>query len=140
MKKNLNVILLGCSAFLILVNFALMAAPGLKLGSLASSSVYNLIGNGHTLDILAMVFGIVALLIIAFVCLVELKIVKFAYAHFCALGAALLLLLAGIFFFCTATGDYKGLDLGVGAILCGIFDLLAFCLTGFYGVTKVLNK
>ena len=134
MKKNLNLILLGGSLFLSALIFALMAAPGVTvtiLGATGKASVCDCLENTGTL--IAFILFIVAFLALAFALCVDLLKIKFDFNMFLALGAALLLLVAGILFFCTASINGGG-DLGIGAIFCGILAILAAGGSCLYGL------
>ena len=142
MKKYLNTLCLGCSAFFLVLNFAFMALPGATLtvfGATAKESIYGMLEDSGIL-VVAMVFVIIALLAVVFALLVEFKLFDFKFAGFVLLGAALFALLAGIFYFCACTGNYDGADLGVGAVLCGLLSIFAAFGAGFIGCKKVLNK
>ncbi len=142
MKKYLNNICLGCSAFLLILNFAFMALPGATVtifGTKATASIYKMLEDSAIL-VFAMVFVIIALLAVLFALLVEFKIIKFKFTGFVLLCAALFALLAGIFYFCATTGNYDGFNLGVGAVLCGLLSIFAGCSACFVGCKKVLKK
>ena len=136
MKKYLNLILLGCSALFAALIFAVMAAPGVTasaFGLTAKASVYDCLDNGGTLAafIIFIVGFVTALCLLG----VEALKVKIKYEAIVAFFGALLLLVAGILFFCTASIAGGG-DLGVGAILSGIFAIIAALSLCFYGGVK----
>lgn len=136
MKKHLNLILLGCAVFFAALIFALMAAPGITVslfGATGKASVYDCLENGGTLA--AFIIFIVGFVTAACLLVVEVLKMSIKYEAFVAFFAALLLLVAGILFFCTASIAGGG-DLGVGAILCGIFGILSALALCFYGGVK----
>ena len=145
MKKYLEEILLGCAAFLSALTLILMNAPGLTasgFGITFQPSVYDLVGNNSSGDptvglVFAVIFVVLAL--VAAVCLLVLKLIKFkfGYAGIVALAVAALSLIAGILYFCTKGLVGSSASLGAGAVLCGIFSLLNAGVLGFYGVTKL---
>lgn len=143
MKKYLEEILLGCAAFLSALTLILMNAPGLTasgLGLTFQASVYYLVGNNGDTTV-GLVFAVifVVLALVAAVCLLVLKLIKFkfGYAGIVALAVAALSLIAGILYFCTKGLVGSSASLGAGAVLCGIFSLLSAGVLGFYGVTKL---
>ncbi len=131
MKKNLNLIVLLGSLFFAALVFAFMALPAIALGGL-DSSFYNILEDGGPLA--TFILFLVGFLAGACACVIKLLNMKFKYGHFVAFCGALLLLVAGILFFCTAS--FVGGDLAVGSILCGI--LLVFAALGlcFYGALE----
>ena len=140
MKKYLNTLCLGCSAFFLVLNFAFMALPGATLlDGTFKASIYDMF-KGNAILVVAMVFVIIALLAVVFALLVEFKLFDFKFTGFVLLGAALFALLAGIFYFCACGSDYKDWVLGVGAVLCGLLSIFAAFGAGFIGCKKVLNK
>lgn len=143
MKKNLDLILLGCSAFFGLLVFVFLALPFMKLGN-ASASGYDYLDKGGIT--VAFIFVILAFLVSACLCLATFlgKADKIPFANFIAIGAALFALVAFILFLCTKSiiaKDYSGVfDIGAGAILCAISALIcAFGLCG-YGLLKTMKK
>ena len=143
MKKYLEEILLGCAAFLSALTLILMNAPGLTasgFGVTVTASVYDLVGNNGDTTV-GLVFAVifVVLALVAAVCLLVLKLIKFkfGYAGIVALAVAALSLIAGILYFCTKGLVGSSASLGAGAVLCGIFSLLSAGVLGFYGVTKL---
>ena len=134
MKKNLNLIILCGSLFLAVLIFAFMALPALNVNVIigtAKPSFYDLLGDyGGT--VATLILFIVGLL--AGICAGAIKLldVKFKYGYLVAFGGALLLLVAGILFFCTASFVGAG-SLAAGTVLCGllsIFAALGLCLYG----------
>lgn len=135
MKKNLNLIVLLGSLFFAALVFAFMALPAVK-GNLiiatAKFSFYDILEEGGPLA--TFILFLVGFLAGACSCGIKLLNVKFKYGFLVAFCGALLLLVAGILFFCTAS--FVGGDLAVGSILCGI--LLVFAALGlcFYGALE----
>lgn len=132
MKKYLGLIILGASLFFAVLIFAFMAAAGVTiLGT--SASVYDCLDEGGVLA--TFIIFIVGFLAGGCLLLMDVLKMKFKYDFVIAFGSALLLLVAGILFFCTAS--FVGLGkLGAGAILCGIFAILASLGLCFAGALK----
>lgn len=142
MKKNLDLLLLAVSELLLLLVFAFMALPGATgtlIGITAKWSVYNAVGDGIAMPIVAMILVILSVLALGLVIASKLLNLKIGFGDLLVLCVAGLAILAGVFFFLTCTGDYKGLDLGVGAILCGILGILAGLACGFVGAKKLMK-
>ena len=70
-------------------------------------------------------------------CVVVIKLLnlKFKYGYLVAFGGALLLLVAGILFFCTAS-FYDFVSLGAGAVLCALLSIFAALGLCFYGALE----
>ena len=164
MKKHLDVIMLGAAILLMVVMLALLAAPGLTttlLGETEHTSLATLINpdDGDTLGvggiIAALIFTLVALCVA--IGLLVLKLLKKdkGFGGMIALGAAGLLLIVGLLFFCTkslyvdwfakmsgvsrdnAKTALQYTSLGAGAIVNGIFGFLSAVLLGVFGVLKI---
>ena len=154
MKKYLDLILLGVAAFFSLLVFVWMALPALvgDYGFLGSGTVngYRVIENAGGVGV-AFIFMIIVFLVAA--CLCTLALLKFLgkskfelpFAHFIALGAAVLALVAMILFFLVEpmyldgeTSEY--VSLGAGAVLCAISALLSAAGLGVFGALKLLKK
>ena len=140
MKKYLDLILVGVGAFCSALILILMSAPGISasvFGATVTESLYGLLDDGVGL-IFAMIFVILAL--VAALCLIALKLLnkKLGYEALIGLCAAVLSLVAGILYFCTKpiVGAGSGINLGVGAIFCGIFGLIGAGAFGYYAFTK----
>ena len=129
MKKNLNLIVLLGSLFFAALVFAFMALPAIALGGL-DSSFYNILEDGGPLA--TFILFLVGFLAGACACVIKLLNMKFKYGHFVAFGGALLLLVAGILFFC-GVSFIGGNGLGAGSVFCGIFSILAALGFCFYG-------
>ena len=135
MKKYLNLIVLGASLLFTVLIFAFMAGTAVvaKSGSIVikSDSVYSCLGDSTGTLIAFILFLIAFLGGAALLCLSILKKeLKFDFAiAFCA---GLLLLVAGILFFC-GVSFIGGNGLGAGSVFCGIFAILAALGFCFYG-------
>lgn len=156
-KKYFEYLLLGGAAFFLLLNFALMAAPGTKViygNNQQVYSVYEWIGgiNGQVSGDAAAIIGLI-LTIVLIVCAAGLAAIKFLgikidFLKWIVLGVAVLALVAAIMFFCvkaSCDSDYKQLcgeylHLGAGAVFCGIFSLIAAGAFGAYAAKLLLNK
>ena len=132
MKKNLNLIVLLGSLFFAALVFAFMALPAIALGGL-DSSFYNILEDGGPLA--TFILFLVGFLAGACACVIKVLNMKFKYGHFVAFCGALLLLVAGILFFCTAS-FYDFVSLGAGAVLCAICAILAALGLCFYGALE----
>ena len=154
MKKYLDLILLGVAAFFSLMVFVWMALPALVGESVlfGTNAVngYKAMGEAGGV-VVAFIFMILVFLVAA--CLCTLALLKFLgksklevpYAHFIALGAAVLALVAMILFFLVEPmyfdGDtFENVKLGAGAVLCAISALFAACGLGCFGALKLLKK
>ena len=148
MKKYLDYILLGCAALFSVLILVWMALPALVANFLGESTV-----NGYKVMeeaggyVVAFIFMILVFLVAGCLCaLVALKkLDKVPFAHFIALGAALLALVAMILFFLAEPMYFDGetseyVKLGAGAVLCAISALFAACGLGCYGALKLLKK
>ena len=143
MKKYLDVIALGGSVLLNALLFAFMGLPGLVADTFlgkAKASVYSAIGNfggdgvcGGLL--VALILVILALCAGLFLCALIFLNKKFGPAMLVALGAGLLLVVSGFLYFCTSSFFGYG-SLGAGAVLSGIFAILAGLGYIFYGALK----
>ena len=135
MKKYLNLIVLGGSLLFTVLIFAFMAGAAVvvKSGNLLikSDSVYAALGDSTGTLIAFILFLLAFLAGAALLCLAVLKKdVKFDFAiAFCA---GLLLLVAGILFFC-GVSFIGGNGLGAGSVFCGIFAILGALGFCFYG-------
>jgi len=163
MKKHLDVILLAGTVLLAVLMLILHSAPGLTetaWGETVHTSLAKLInpengdlGVGGT--IAALIFTLVALCVT--IGLLAFNLLKKAsgFGGLIALGAAGLLLITGLLFFCTRilyvdwlakmsgiSRDYAvkmtaNTALGGGAIANGIFGFLSAALLGTFGVLKI---
>ena len=99
----------------------------------------------------AFIFMIIVFLVAA--CLCTLALLKFLgkskfelpFAHFIALGAAVLALVAMVLFFLVEPmyfdgSTYDNVKLGAGAVLCAISALLSAAGLGVFGALKLLKK
>ena len=124
--KNLKLIVLAASELFLCLIFATMAGAGAvyKITKNASLNftVYDFLSDGKGLTVVAFIFVILAILLVGFAIAVDLLKIKFQFANFVLLGAALLALVAGIFFFLTST-QIDGYSLGVGAVFSGLFAI-----------------
>ena len=132
MKKNLNLIVLCGSLFLAVLVFAFMALPAIALGGL-NSSYYDCLQDGGPLA--TFILFIVGFLAGVCACAIKLLNVKFKYGFVVAFGGALLLLVAGVLFFCTAS-FYDFVSLGAGAVLCALLSIFAAFGLCFYGALE----
>ena len=142
MKKYLDLLVLGGGLLFNALIFAFMAADGVSvnIGLKVSASVYSAIGNFGNDGVIggllvALIFVILAVLAGCFLVALIFMKQKFDYAMLVAFGAGLLLLVAGVLFFCTASFAGGG-SLGVGAVLSGIFGIIAGLAYVFYGCLK----
>ena len=143
MKKYLDLLVLGGGLLFNALIFAFMAADGITgnvIGIKVSASVYSAIGNFGNDGVIggllvALIFVILAVLAGCFLVALIFMKQKFDYAMLVAFGAGLLLLVAGVLFFCTASFAGGG-SLGVGAVLSGIFGIIAGLAYVFYGCLK----
>ena len=137
MKKNLNLIVLCGSLFLAVLVFAFMALPALSANLIiatAKPSFYDLLGDyGGT--VATLILFIVGFLAGACACAIKLLNVKFKYGFLVAFCGALLLLVAGILFFCTASIVGAG-SLAAGAVLCALLSIFAALGLCFYGALE----
>lgn len=132
MKKNLSLIVLCGSLFLAALVFAFMALPAIALGGL-NSSFYDLLEDGGPLA--TFILFLVGFLGGCCVVVIKLLNLKFKYGYLVAFGGALLLLVAGILFFCTAS-FYDFVSLGAGAVLCALLSIFAALGLCFYGALE----
>ena len=137
MKKNLNLIILCGSLFLAVLVFVFMAIPAVTANVIigtAKASMYDLLGDyGGVLA--AFILFLVGFLGGCCVVVIKLLNLKFDFAHFVAFGSALLLLVAGILFFCTASFVGVG-SLAAGAVLCALLSIFAALGLCFYGALE----
>ena len=137
MKKNLNLIVLCGSLFLAVLVFAFMALPALSANLIiatAKPSFYDLLGDyGGT--VATLILFIVGFLAGVCACAIKLLNVKFKYGFLVAFGGALLLLVAGILYFCTASIVGAG-SLAAGAVLCALLSIFAALGLCFYGALE----
>ena len=135
MKKFLNLIVLGCSVLFALLNFAFLAGAAvvIKSGSLVikSGSLYEALGDSTGTLIAFILFLLGFLAGAALLCMTILK-KEFKFDFAIAFCAGLLLLVAGILFFC-GVSFIGGNGLGAGSVFCGIFSILAALGFCFYG-------
>ena len=151
MKKYLDYILLGVAALFSLLIFVWMALPALK------ETLFDTTINGYKAMeeagglVVAFIFMILVFLVAA--CLCTLALLKFLgkskfelpFAHFIALGAAVLALVAMVLFFLVEPmyfdgSTYDNVKLGAGAVLCAISALLSAAGLGCFGALKLLKK
>ena len=152
MKKYLDLILLGVAAFFSLLVFVWMALPAVVVNLLGKSTVngYRIIEDAGGVGV-AFIFMIIVFLVAA--CLCTLALLKFLgkskfelpFAHFIALGAAVLALVAMVLFFLVEPmyfdgSTYDNVKLGAGAVLCAISALLSAAGLGCFGALKLLKK
>ncbi len=134
MKKNLNLIVLCASLFLAALVFAFMALPAVTANVIigtAKASIYDLLGDyGGVLA--AFILFLVGFLGGCCVVVIKLLNLKFKYGFAVAFCSALLLLIAGILFFCTAAIVEVG-TLGAGAVLSALLAIFAALGLCFYG-------
>ena len=133
MKKNLNLIVLCGSLFLAVLVFAFMALPGITLFGENAGSVYDCLDEGGVTA--TFILFIIGFLAGACACAIKLLNVKFKYGFLVAFGGALLLLVAGILYFCT-TSIVGGGSLAAGAVLCGLLSIFAALGLCFYGALE----
>ena len=135
MKKFLNLIVLGGSLFFTVLIFAFMAGAAVvaKSGSVVikSDSVYSWLGDSTGTLIAFILFLLAFLAGAALLCLLVLK-KEFKFDFAIAFCAGLLLLVAGILFFC-GTSFIGGNGLGAGSVFSGIFAILGALGFFFYG-------
>ena len=136
MKKYLNLLVLCGSLLFALLNFAFLAGAAVvaKSGNfvLKSDSVYASLGDA-TGTLIAFILFLLGFLAGAALLVLALMKKQVKFDMLIAFGAGLLLLVAGILFFCSVSLVGYGNALGAGSVLCGIFSILAglgFC---FYG-------
>lgn len=147
-SKNLSLILCGCAVLFAAVVFATMAGDifaATDLGSIGSfnfgdiewGSVYNALGAEEPIGVLvaALVVFIVGFVVVLGA--LVLTLLKNKFAKYVTLGACLILIVAGILYFCPATGDYSDFELGIGSILSGVFCLLGGIASGASGVMEL---
>ena len=142
MKKYLNYITLGASAFLAVLTLLLMLAPGISgtlFGTTSTVSVYKLMSyDGGVGVVFALIFTILELLAAGFLCAIAFLKIKFNFDWIVAFCAAFVAVLGCVFFFLTKVfvgyGDSSIISLGAGAILCAIFSLLNAAALAFYGL------
>lgn len=103
-------------------------------------NVYSAIGADSPIGVLVAALVLLVVGLIASIAAVALRFLKFKWAWAVSLGACLLLVVAGILYFCPATGNYKDLGLGVGSVLSAIFCLISGLSAGAAGVLDVLKK
>ena len=135
MKKFLNLIVLGASLLFAALIFVFMALPAVvaKSGNfvIKGDSIYAYLGeSGGTLA--AFILFLVAFLAGCCLCVLLLMKKKFQYDYLLAFLASLLLLVAGVLFFC-GVSFIGGNALGAGSVLSGIFAILGalcFCCYG----------
>ena len=163
MKKHLDVIMLGAAILLMVVMLALLAAPGLTttlLGETEHTSLATLINpEGDTLGvggiIAALIFTLVALCVTRGLLALKLLNKDKGFGGVIALGAAGLMLMVGLMFFCTKSlyvdwfAKMNGISreasedlasnttLGAGAIVNGIFGFLSGGLLATFGFLKI---
>lgn len=161
MKKYLDYILLGCSALLLVLMLVLLVAPGLTatiLGHTESVALSEFVSGDRALGGTGAAVAFAVLALAAALCLLVFKVMgkELPFAPYIAFGAALFALLAAIMFFCTvefdfaasakelgcSVADIKALDdgttkLGAGAIVNGLFGLLAAGALGCLGAFKL---
>lgn len=146
--KNLSLILGGCALVLAVAVFATMAGAAYgnaNFGSVSvnwsgSASVYSAIGADSPVGVLVAALIVYIIGFLAVCGSVVMTWLKNKYASYVSLGACLLLVVAGILYFCAATGDFSGASLGVGSVLSGLFCILSGLLAGAIGVLAILKK
>lgn len=138
MKKYLNLIVLGGSLLFAVLVFAFLsgAAVVAKSGSLVikSNSVYYFIGE-ETGTLIAFLLFLVGFLGAAALLVLDLIKKEFKFSLAIAFCAGLLLLVAGVLFFC-GTSFIGGNGLGAGSVLSAIFCILAALGLCFYACLK----
>lgn len=154
MKKYLDLILLGVATLFSLLVFVWMALPALvgDLGILGTGTTngYKAMEDAGGL-VVAFIFMILVFLVAACLCTLALlkslgkSKLEVPFAHFIALGAAVLALVAMILFFltepiCCDGSTYDYITLGAGSVLNAISALLAACGLGCFGALKLLKK
>ena len=150
MKKHLDYIILGTSAFLSSLILILMTAPGLTmtlLGSKINASVYELINYQDTTRVgilLTLIFIILSLVISLTLIVLKILKVKLKIANIISLSGGILSLVSGILYFCSKSlvgeGSSQIISLGAGSILCGIFALLSAIALICYSILEFINK
>ena len=141
MKKYFDLIVFGSAALLAVLVFPFMALPGLTgelpiLGRISYTVYECLDGKGGL--IVALIFTCLAL---AYAC--GYLVLKFLKIHhdlidYASCLAGLFALVAGILYFCTPA-FFNGGSIGVGAVFCGIFDVLSGLALMFFGALKAFN-
>lgn len=151
-KKNLQPLTLGIATLFSLLVLVFMTGAGyvIKLGNARSVlTVYQcMTHNGYDGSIfglvLALIFTILCIVIAFTLVAITLLNKELPFAKWIQLGAAVLALVAGILFFCTASmyTNYIGItgSLGAGAIFAAIFSLLNVCLFACAPVMELIKK
>ena len=150
-KQNgmLDLCLLGAGSLFGLLTLLMMIAPAFVmnwgLGVVEKYNFYQLINFDDQFRV-GIFFGVIfaALLLVAALLLLVLKLLskKTKLDLLVALCAAVLGLIAGVLMFCMKPlvgVANTSVELGVGAILGGIFSIVAAVALGFYAVKKLLK-
>jgi len=143
MKKHLRLILSGAALAFALAIFGAMAGDVFDLSAVnswglnASFSVYGAIGAEEPsgIAITALIFFILGL--IASLMTLALSFLKSKFAAYSSIAGFLLLLVAGITYFCVTSGSNA--SLGVGSVLSGVFALLSALLLGGVALLNILK-
>lgn len=149
-KNLLDVLLMGAAALFGALTLIIMVAPGIlyDLGLLGTAkySVYDLLNYGDTLRVgilLALIFAILFVVCVLLLLVLKLLGKKLKAEGLISLCAAGLEIAAGIlFFFSKSLAGESGnglVSLGVGAVLAGIFAIIAACSLGICIIKKLVK-